>query len=241
MFLSCILPFSVPFLYLVLLYSCPKSCLFYSLLNPFMLCPCSVSTPVSFPLFISVLYDPLLFYSCPVSCPVLFLFCILSCSFPVLSSILPVLFPFVSSPARFLSCILPVLLSSVSSPAMFLVCILPVLFHSISSTALFLTCILSWSIYFCILASSLPVLYLAWFIPSVSVIPKTQFHKLQIRKITEKNGSANANRKVPQLRKIRKSNKVRKFVNLRFAEHICGLPTFAIFPRQKEYFRTSPS
>ncbi len=92
--LECFYPVSCPVLFfsvhspaLLLSYIMPVS----SLLYPFMLCSFPVSFPLSFLLFIPVIFDPLLECSCPVSSPVLSLFCIFSYSATVLRiSFMPV-------------------------------------------------------------------------------------------------------------------------------------------------------
>jgi hypothetical protein len=57
-------------------------------------------------------------------------------------------------------------------------------------------------------------------------VRKSQIHKIQIYKSQKILGQQI--RKVPHLRKVRKFNKLLKSENLRFAEFICGSPTFAI-------------
>ncbi len=82
LFLSCTLPCSILFCIL----SCSTPVQYHACLIPFCILSCSI--PVRYPSLYLVLclflYDLLLFFSCPVSCPVLFLFFTLSCSVPVL-------------------------------------------------------------------------------------------------------------------------------------------------------------
>ncbi len=134
--LSCILPCSVPFLYLVLLCSCPISCLFYSLTYP----PLIGSWPVSFlssslpyPHLLCIL--PVLFHSIKtpalLSCLLLFLLCSLSCSIPlcILACSIPVLY---------LACFNP----SVSCPVFRPVPLCPVFLHVPFKKSYILPCIM---------------------------------------------------------------------------------------------------